>query len=212
MSLIRLLRAGKSWVDGKDSGVRYRISDGRAMPKFGSAKNPFRSTAKGASVAPAGAPQAEVGARTAPVRRTQESKLTSALLPERSRHSGAARAGTVRAPKGSRAAGFVSGALGRVASLVFRPRTNRSAPPLAGFDKAPVQGELSLERIKVVRNDLSDADLEILPAQPPAPTPTPLPVKRGEGEAPHEPGGTGHHRVALAPAKLGTRWNASLPD
>src|SRR6266404_2770037 len=118
MSLIRLLRAGKSWVDGKDSGVRYRISDGRAMPKFGSAKSPFRSTAKaapelagaevsGASVAPAGAPQAEVGARTAPVRRTQESKLTSALLPERSRHSGAARAGTVRAPKGSRAAGFV---------------------------------------------------------------------------------------------------------
>jgi hypothetical protein len=30
-----------------------------------------------------------------------------------------------------------------------------------------VQGELSLEKIKVVRNDLSDADLEVIPAKPP---------------------------------------------
>src|SRR5262245_41542252 len=110
MSLMRLLRAGKSWVDGKESAVRYRLSDARAMPKFGSAKNPFRSTTKatpGASgnqpaegpPAQAAAEDVEVGARTAPVRRKPESKLTPALLPERLRHSVAARAGTVRAPK-----------------------------------------------------------------------------------------------------------------
>ena len=31
-----------------------------------------------------------------------------------------------------------------------------------------MQGELSLDRIKVVRNDLSDADLEVVPAKPQA--------------------------------------------
>src|SRR5262245_1944835 len=204
MSLIRLLRAGKSWVDGKDNAVRYQLSDGRAMPKFGSDKNPFRSTTK-ATTDPAGtqrgahgvralpesgmptAQDAEVGARTAPVRRNPESKLTPALLPERSRHSVAARAGPVRAPKGSGARGILRGALSKVGWLIFGPRPTRSAPPMAGFDKAPAQGELSLEKIKVVRNDLSDADLEIIPAaQPPAPTPTPLPGKRGEGEVVQE--------------------------
>lgn len=34
---------------------------------------------------------------------------------------------------------------------------------------APVQAELSLDRIRVVRNDLSDADFEIAPRQPDAP-------------------------------------------
>jgi hypothetical protein len=199
---MRLLRAGKSWVDGKDNAVRYRLSNGRAMPKFGSAKNPFRSTAKatldpaetqggahgvlalpqsGTPTAPATAQDTDFGARTAPVRRNPESKLTPALLPERSRHSVAARAGTVRAPKGS-TSGILWGALSKVAWLVFRPRPNRAAPPLPDFDKSPVQGELSLEKIKPVRNDLSDADLDIILAKPPAPTPTPLPLKRGEGE------------------------------
>jgi hypothetical protein len=32
-----------------------------------------------------------------------------------------------------------------------------------------VQGELSLEGVRVVRNDLSDSDLEIVPAKPLAP-------------------------------------------
>ena len=33
------------------------------------------------------------------------------------------------------------------------------------FDKPVVQGELSLENIKVVRNDLSDADMEVVAAK-----------------------------------------------
>ncbi len=35
--------------------------------------------------------------------------------------------------------------------------------------RPPVQAELSLEKVKVVRNDLSDTDLEIVPAKPAAP-------------------------------------------
>jgi hypothetical protein len=41
----------------------------------------------------------------------------------------------------------------------------------------PVQGELSLENIKVIRNDLSDADLEVV-------TRKMAPVKKVESEAP----------------------------
>src|SRR5437868_6344534 len=106
MSLMRLLTAGKSWGGGKDDVVRYRMSDPRALPKFGSGKNPFRSTAKANAVetpvqtmesAPVLAEEKDFEARTAPVRRNQESKAMPVLLPERSVPPVAVRAGTVRA-------------------------------------------------------------------------------------------------------------------
>src|SRR5437588_8440983 len=50
MSLMRLLSSGRSWVGQKES-TRYRMTDPRAMPKFGSGKNYFR--AKLAKAAPA---------------------------------------------------------------------------------------------------------------------------------------------------------------
>jgi hypothetical protein len=40
------------------------------------------------------------------------------------------------------------------------PSARKSAVPQ--FSKSPVQGELSLDQVKVMRNDLSDADLEIV--------------------------------------------------
>jgi len=46
-------------------------------------------------------------------------------------------------------------------------RPARSAfPPTARGTGSPVQSELSLDEVKVVRNDLSDADVEIVPAKP----------------------------------------------
>ena len=33
------------------------------------------------------------------------------------------------------------------------------------FSKTPVQAELSLDRIKPIRNDLSEADVEVVPAK-----------------------------------------------
>ena len=41
MNLLRLLSAGRSLVGLKDSTARYRMSDPKAMPKFGSGNNPF---------------------------------------------------------------------------------------------------------------------------------------------------------------------------
>src|SRR2546421_12914587 len=127
MSLMRLLTAGKSWGGGKDPEVRYRMTDPRALPKFGSAKNPFRSTAKAKPLPAAAQPiitapittqhhPRHFGAGTAPVRHTQESKATPALLPARSEPPGAVRAGTVRALETAAAGTGWEEKLGRLTS------------------------------------------------------------------------------------------------
>lgn len=52
--------------------------------------------------------------------------------------------------------------------------------PRAGAGRPAVQAELSLEKVKVMRNDLSDADLEIMPAKPTIlPGPSGLPDAAG---------------------------------
>jgi len=186
MSLMRLLSAGKSWVSGKDEAVRYRLSDPRALPKFGSEKNPFRSTTRSgqpvdsiSSAQPTPPPplpqqQETVGARSAPVRSSQENPTTSALLPERC-HSSDARAGTVRAP-----AQPPNGWWEKLAAMI--PGNRRGSKPTKATRalKPAVQGELSLEKIQVMRNDLSDTDLEVIPAKKQAPPVKNIAVRQPE--------------------------------
>jgi hypothetical protein len=45
----------------------------------------------------------------------------------------------------------------------LKPGANKSPKPRPA--RAAVQGELSLEKVKVVRNDLNDADVELKPAR-----------------------------------------------
>jgi hypothetical protein len=75
--------------------------------------------------------------------------------------------------------------------------TKRSAPSAgahglsAGYFKpAPIQAELALDAVKVVRNDLNDADLEVIPAEveaatfegtPTKPSPAPTGAAGGLG-------------------------------
>jgi hypothetical protein len=60
-----------------------------------------------------------------------------------------------------RSSGWVSQWGSKLSSLVSaKPKPARSVLPR--FNGVPVQGELSLDNIKVVRNDLSDADLEVV--------------------------------------------------
>src|SRR3989442_3084112 len=47
MRLLKLLRAGKSFVGGMDNSSRYRMGNPGMLPKFGSDRNPFESGAKG---------------------------------------------------------------------------------------------------------------------------------------------------------------------
>ena len=110
--------------------------------------------------------QTQDGARTAPVRRSQENMTTAALLPDRCQSSGA-RAGTVRAPNEPEVSGL--GAWWKkLAALV--PSTKAAKGGAIG-DRRPTQGELSLEKVRVVANDLSDADLEVVACKKETSTP-----------------------------------------
>jgi len=153
MSLLRLLSAGKSLVGLKQEAARYRMSDPRAMPRFGSARNPFK---------------ARKGNQT-------EAKPSAALAVSPTRESSPRDAkvtpGVVQQPKNpapTRLAARVESRLKRWLAqcgdkLKFRRREKKpkrvvQPRPVRG----PVQGELSLEAIRVVRNDLSDTDFEVV--------------------------------------------------
>jgi hypothetical protein len=157
MSLGKLLTAGKSLV-GLNGPARYQLRKG-ALPKFDSARNPFARPPE-----PETEPQlpkmtpAEIAA--ANLKKTQH--IPSLVeVAEREKAEEAAKA----AEAAKVVAGPVDSWLKKLNPLVWfenrKPAPAKSAIPR--FNKPPVQGELSLDNIKVMRNDLSDADVEVRP-------------------------------------------------
>jgi hypothetical protein len=174
MSLLRLLTAGKSLVGVSGEESRYRLTSQKLLPQFGSARNPFSNRVKaepaqtearspevcgedGASVARPGLPDPR-GEPVAVLQSAVEPRSVSAKF-------------VVRNLAGAlwlRMASVLSGWRAKLFGLLARSGGKAAKPAIPRFPKPPVQGELSLDRIKVVRNDLSDADLELVPAKPPA--------------------------------------------
>lgn len=139
MSLMKLLSAGKCWVGLKDSASQYRMGKPGMLPKFGSERNPFGAKK---TAGEAGGPE-------------RPPELDRSAEPESSDRSN--KAGTAAAPRNWAAK------LGSLVGLrVKKPEPKSSAPA------ARPQLELSLDNIRVVRNDLSDADIEIVATQSPA--------------------------------------------
>src|SRR5215831_9777408 len=137
MSLVRLLTAGKSLVGIQDSKSRYRAVDPRAMPKFGSEKKIETDVARESEAKPSVAKP-----------NVESSNVSVEKTP-------------VAVARKARGSGWVSQWGSKLSSLVSqKPKPTRSAVPR--FNGVPVQDELSLDNIKVVRNDLSDADLEVV--------------------------------------------------
>jgi hypothetical protein len=200
MSLLRLLTAGKCLVGQNDSVSRYRMSDSRALPKFGSGKNPFdgapRTEAKPSTPAlPAGQPESvsqrtesagqsgspvavmapssndeptpklggKVGLKVGnpPIWRFWEAKRQSKADDSKSSVSSRPEVSSAKTSSWiARLGGWLPG---------YSARADRVSPRPAVLNpvKQPVQGELSLDGVRVVRNDLSDADLEVVPAKAP---------------------------------------------
>jgi hypothetical protein len=134
MNLGKLLAAGKSIIGGRGE-ISYRISDRVALPKFISPKNPF---------APAVKPEPEPKADEVPVKKglasdgAKTQKLsTFPAAPIRKRNW-----------------------FGKLNPVSFWRGSRPSAPQKA---QRPLQAELSLDRVKVMHNDLTDADVEIVP-------------------------------------------------
>jgi len=232
MRMVRLLAAGKSLVGAKDPGIRYRMTDPRALPKFGSARNPFRSKPKlEPSPLPGPLPPAATAGqrgesdgrgrraqREAPASATRLRQATARppvaqlAAPELAK-AGASCVGSVL-PLGSaivqadptvpqdepkrascqpaggsthrqrdplpgplpsdgrgKGGGWLRRLAGMLSSMLWWRRTAARNYPAPRLTKPLVQGDLSLDNIRVVRNDLSDADLEIVRAEAPAARP-----------------------------------------
>jgi hypothetical protein len=145
MSLAHLLAAGKSLVSGEDREHRYQLPRYRWLPKFGLGKNPFDAEPKAdrqpKSVGPA-----------SPVNVAAAGSLLAAAGP-----------GREPVPTQPVASGRRPGWLSRLNPFAL---SSGGIPALrgraAGRSSGTRQVELSLETVKVVRNDLSDDGDEML--------------------------------------------------
>ena len=174
MSLLRLLTTGKSLVGGNDTETRYRLTRQRLLPQFGPATNPFKNSGKSEpGRTEASSPGRHHGSDTSgdkddsSVSGGTPSVAVQAVVEHR-KMSAAARAHPLAAALRSRAAALLSRWRAKLSRLPRRASGKAAKPAIPPFTKPPVQAELSLDKIKVVRNDLSDADLEVVPTKQPA--------------------------------------------
>ncbi len=144
MSFGRLLAAGKSWVGGDGIG-RYRMQKHIRLPKFISPQNPFKREAEMVAAA-AGLPTVPPGA------------------------TGVLERATITAKQVSKWQGLGAGVRGFTKWCQDRNpfgRLGRTAmPAIPRFGRTGEQGELSLDNVKVLRGDLTHADLEVIPVGP----------------------------------------------
>ena len=149
MNLAKLLVAGKSVINGR-AEVSYRANRHVYLPKFGLAQNPFKSPDE----AEPAEPEAETIA--APIKKvvTPVAAKTQKIPPWPSRPA--------------RATSW--------ASKLNPISIWRGSAPAAPSALCPVQSELSLDSVKVVHNDLSDADVEVVPIKSRTADKTAVPV------------------------------------
>jgi hypothetical protein len=187
MSLGKLLATGRSLVSGPSLG-RYDISSRNRLPKFGSARNPFAQPAQPAQPAPSvgdatpvapGQPAvaAEPMPAVAPETQPKKTQVIEYKKTQRIAAMADLRAKTDWALKFKQWTDALRAfclvlwawvvALFKKGSGLLPRRFRRPEPKpvFPRFGKPAVQTELSLDNVKVVRNDLEESDLEIVTAE-----------------------------------------------
>lgn len=152
MSLVRLLAIGKSLISIRDKPNHYRMLRGGWPPKFGGQKNPF-AQAPPVVPEPCGSEQRAAADSARPVRIQAPSGVQAVGVVGSTSGGASARAKPARK---------LLGALNPFSRRIDLGRRSSGK----GASGSVVQCELSLENVKVVRNDLSDADVEIVPVRP----------------------------------------------
>ena len=149
MSLIRLLTVGRTLKGIRDDSHRYRdVTGKRLLPKFGSSK------------------AQAVGEPAVQIASTQTRSVLMAGRASTLREQ--AQESTERKP--SPLAAFVYGQRNKWFLAKSRSATDApSSRTLVKVGSTVMQSDLSLDKVKVVRNDLSEADLEVVPALRPGP-------------------------------------------
>ena len=156
----------------KDEEGRYRMTNQRLLPKFGSVKNPFRPgnlpaqmrlatppVTESCAVLAANRPAAEEPRRLQAAVKIAQSKLQIYI-------------GNVRRTLH----GWAEWLQKRLGRLLARRDKNTARAAVPQLARPPIQSELSLERVRVLRNDLSDVDLEIVPVKFPVQSPNASPA------------------------------------
>jgi len=158
MKLGTLLAAGKSLALRRRGQSPYRANKQFYLPKFGSPKNPFASanhpgeaiSPEEAAAAPVKTPITVVAAKTqklptfSPAPRAANTRSTTVKRP------------ALPAQKLRRSLGWMSRLNPFGTGSAFTTARGENA-------KIPMQSELSLDAVKVLRNDLSDVDVEVVP-------------------------------------------------
>jgi hypothetical protein len=141
MNLGKLLVAGKSVINGC-AEVSYRANRHVYLPKFGLAQNPFKSPEEAEPAKPVKPAKLAAAAIAAPIKKvvTPVAAKTQQIPPW---------------PRPARATSW--------ASKLIPISIWRGSVPTVPSTPCPVQSELSLDSVKVVHNDLSDADVEVVP-------------------------------------------------
>ena len=157
MKLGTLLAAGKSLALGRRGESPYRANKQVYLPKFSSPKNPFAAPAETEAETETAGPAAE-NAGAAPVKNEAATKTQKIpTLPFAvDQQAAAVPEPAVPFKKPGRSSKWMSR---------LNPFAAGSPFPAArgGNAKTPVQAELSLDAVKVLRNDLSDVDVEVVP-------------------------------------------------
>ena len=165
----------------KSTSSRYRMKAANLLPKFGSAKNPFAGPSKTESpvAEPEPAPPSMKPAETLKPAKAETPSLFEPKKPEAIVQPKAKASHPVTAAPAGSATRAAKPILDAPVPAIRPPRQRfawikklnpkRLLPSVKPAKSKPVSGpvqpELLLERVKVVRNDLSDTDVEIVPGR-----------------------------------------------
>ena len=157
---MKLLSVSRSFTVGGNRPGRYKIAEQGLLPKFAPVGRPvWRAPKTKSDEAPAKSNQPAAG--------TTAAESAAPVLPSDSGVASlVAESTTEGGAMASRPPPVVHAGVTAASAKWFRlrrtPFVNRAVAP----DEIPVQAELSLDSVKPVRNDLSDADLEVVLAKP----------------------------------------------
>src|ERR1041385_2289752 len=153
MRLLRLLSAGKSFVGGVDNQSRYQMGRPGMLPKFGTGKNPFLS--KGSP------PELRQELKRKPEAARKVESANSPVLGSL-KHKEPPQKASIR----ERWTSSLKAVANPIASLKHRISTRKSTRRAQTGSNSGAQAELCLDKIKVMRNDLTDADMEVFARRP----------------------------------------------
>jgi hypothetical protein len=167
MSPMNLLTKGRTIGGLKERPGRYKLLGNSVLPNFSGSKNPFPTTphpepekaqpARIAQPRPAAASRKEGGMSAA----AKISVFARAMADKRKKEEpGPAKLVSVAPAKDQPPKPGLWSQLAVIpAGWMHKWKPRRATPPFAA---ATVQTELVLEKVKVIRNDLSDDDLEVV--------------------------------------------------